>query len=508
MILIFICIYVRCLKLFKRVNILVIILYLVSLSIFSIGFAEENTARDAIKTLIPLLEKVEIDVSNDDLEKANLSFNDYKNQFLKLKNDIRSDSIIGYSEIESKTAALTISLLNEDKNKSLTDISSLTKTIKDYSDDTLNDHPNKIEKMSLSSYITLLKNAKESISNKDMNQAIEQVQQLRKDWLGVEGDVVSQSQSIYNNSEKHLVLLEGYIQQNNFSKVSKILDQMITDLEPLQKDSYGIWDAALIPIREGVEALLVIGSLLAVTKKATVSNGRKWIWGGTISGLLVSMLIGLLVTYFLKAISFGENNFLINGWSGVIASIMLLYVSYWLHRNSNMKNWNSFIKGKTEKAISNGKLISFAVLSFLAILREGLETVIFLIGMVNRMPIEKFLMGIVVGIGILVIFGILMLKVGSFLPLKPFFFVSSIIVFYLCIKFMGTGIHSLQLSGLINSAVNESIPTVSFIGIYPSWYSTLPQLIISLMAVGVLTYQYVNKKKLSKTNGGTTHEVK
>jgi hypothetical protein len=86
---------------------------------------------------------------------------------------------------------------------------------------------------------------------------------------------------------------------------------------------------------------------------------------------------------------------------------MLLYLSYWLHRNSNIKQWNSFIKGKTEKAISNGKMISFAVLSFLAILREGMETAIFLIGMVNRMPVEKFLMGIVVGVGILVIFGIL-----------------------------------------------------------------------------------------------------
>ena len=278
---------------------------------------------------------------------------------------------------------------------------------------------------------------------------------------------------------------------------------MITDLEPLQKDSFGIWDAALIPIREGVEALLVVGALLTIVKKSNVPKGRRWIWGGTISGLLVSIIIGIMVSYFISSIAFGQNNFLINGWSGVLASLMLLYVSYWLHRNSNIAQWNNFIKQKTENAISNGKMFSFATLAFLAILREGMETVIFLIGMVNRMPMNKLILGILLGFGVLFIIAFLMLKVGTYLPMKPFFLVSSFIVFYMCIKFMGSGIHSLQLAGLISSDVNEGIPTISFLGVYPSWYSTMPQIIIFMLAISVILYKHFKKNRSERIIGGS-----
>ncbi len=106
---------------------------------------------------------------------------------------------------------------------------------------------------------------------------------------------------------------------------------------------YGIWDAALIPIREGLEALLVIGALLTISKKTNSSKGTKWVWGGTSAGALISIVVGFVVTYVLSNISFGKSNFILNGLSGVIASLMLLYVSYWLHRYSNIKKWNTFI---------------------------------------------------------------------------------------------------------------------------------------------------------------------
>jgi high-affinity iron transporter len=486
----------------KIAFLLLIVSIFISFSTLSKGYAEGNKAHDLAKTLLPFLHETEKQNDANHKEQAHTYFTSYKTQWFKVKNEIRKDSAEGYSEMEAKTALLSISLLNENQKESKKNITALVNTIKDYSNGTLNTDPNKIEKKSLSSYIALLKTTKQSFSTKDIQKGQTLVQQIKLEWLGVEGDVVSQSQSAYNNSERYLVLIEAYVQdENKLSKGVKTLDQMIVELEPLQKATYGIWDAALIPIREGVEALLVIGALLSVTKKANVTSGRRWIWGGTIMGLVISAAIGLLVSYFLKSISFGQNNFLINGWSGVIASLMLLYVSYWLHRNSNMKQWNNFIQGKTVKAISNGKMVSFAVLSFIAILREGMETAIFLIGMVNRMPIERFLAGILLGFGILVILGVVMLKLGAYLPLKPFFFVSSIIVFYLCIKFMGTGLHSLQLSGLLQSNVSEGMPSISFLGVYPSWYSTLPQLIILLLALGAVVYQKLNKRQLQSAGG-------
>lgn len=80
---------------------------------------------------------------------------------------------------------------------------------------------------------------------------------------------------------------------------------------------------------------------------------------------MVSLALGMVVAFWLSALAFGDNNNLINGWAGLIASIMMLYVSYWLHRNSDITRWNNYMEGKSNQALSNGKMISlpFSVFS-------------------------------------------------------------------------------------------------------------------------------------------------
>lgn len=488
----------------RKIVFICLSLFIVLFSNFHLSVYAKGNAKESTKELLTSLNDIQDCLQKNDLEGADRLFREFKVEWTKVKGDIREDSPEALQMVESEMAQLSLSLLNEEQEKTIEYSNKLINVLKKYSEGTLNTDPNKIEEKSLSSYITLLKNTKESLEKNDLATGKLQVQQLTNEWLSVEGDVVTQSQSVYNNAEKSLVLLAAYVEdENKIDTAIKTIDQLIIDLEPLQKDSYGIWDAALIPIREGVEALLVVGALLTVVKKANVPKGRRWILGGTLLGLLVSIIIGIIVSYILTSISFGQNNFLINGWSGVLASLMLLYVSYWLHRNSNINQWNNFIKDRTKTALSTGKMVSFAALAFLAILREGMETVIFLIGMVNRMPVEKLLLGIGIGFGILFIIAILMLKVGASLPLKPFFLVSSLIVFYMCIKFMGSGIHSLQLSGIIDSTVNENIPTISVLGVYPSWYSTLPQIVIFVIAIGVVIYNRIKQNRTEQKIGGT-----
>jgi high-affinity iron transporter len=209
----------------------------------------------------------------------------------------------------------------------------------------------------------------------------------------------------------------------------------------------------------------------------------------------LSLIVGLTVSMVLSSMAFGNNNALINGWSGVIASVMLLYVSYWLHRNSNIRRWNQFIQSKSQKAMSTGRMLSFSIIAFLAILREGMETVIFLIGMASRMPAAELVGGMATGFAVLVVIGFLMLKIGVKLPLKPFFLVSSFIVFYLCFKFMGSGIHSLQMAGILPSTVHDYLPSISLISLYPSWYSTLPQAISLLIAIAFMIKNQWQKHK-------------
>ncbi|WKB37399.1 FTR1 family protein [Terrilactibacillus sp. S3-3] len=322
---------------------------------------------------------------------------------------------------------------------------------------------------------------------------------MQQDWLSVEGDVVSQSQSVYTESEKDLVMIDAYLAKpKDRAKALPMISAMIANLKPLASNNYSIWDAALIPIREGMEALLVIGALLTFSKKANSKKAKRWVWSGTISAIAVCIAVGIIVSFLLSAAAFGNNNSLINGWSGVIASVMLLYVGYWLHRNADIQRWNHFIRSKTEQAMTQSRMISFAALAFIAVLREGMETVIFLIGMAGRMPAMRLILGIALGLGILVIIGFLMLKIGVMLPLRPFFLISSLIVFYLCFKFIGSGIHSLQMAGVIPSTAADYLPSMNSLSIFPSWYSTGPQALFLLITLVIVAKGQWDTFKKSK----------
>lgn len=248
----------------------------------------------------------------------------------------------------------------------------------------------------------------------------------------------------------------------------------------------------MIPIREGLEALLVVGALLAFVKKSN-EKGAGWIWLGVSGGLGLSIVLAVIVKFVFSAGAFGNNNSLISGWTGIIAAIMLLYVSYWLHSKSNISDWQQYIRNKSQSALDTGRLVSLGIISFLAVFREGTETVLFLIGMVNQISIQNLIFGLLIGFGVLIVLAYLMLIAGLKLPMRPFFMVSSVIVFYLSIKFTGMGIHSLQLAGLLPST-SAPLPSLDVIALYPSWQSAVPQIVLILLALlAVIWKKRVNK---------------
>ncbi|BBO00234.1 FTR1 family iron permease [Sporolactobacillus terrae] len=424
-------------------------------------------------------------------QSADAPYSSFKTWWQQHKTAVSKSSLDVSIQLSQDISSASLDLLNGNRKQSIKSLSTLRQTLQDYQSGLYGGVKSSTHQ-SLGSYITELENAKHALEQKDWVTAATQVKQLQQDWLSVEGDVVSQSQSIYTESEKNLVMMDAYLANpKTHSKAQPLIDEMITSLKPLASANYGMWDAALIPIREGLEALLVIGALLTFARKADSTPAKLWIWSGTTLAIVVCLAVGALVSFLLSVASFGNNNSLINGWSGVIASLMLLYVGYWLHRNADIQRWNAFIKSQTAQAISKRKMISFALLAFIAVLREGMETVIFLIGMAGRMPASTLILGIAIGFSFLIVIGVLMLKLGVLLPLRPFFMISSFVVFYLGFKFMGSGIHSLQMAGVLPSSVSDRLPSVNSLSIFPSWYSIVPQAICLVIFVIILSKRWL-----------------
>ena len=146
--------------------------------------------------------------------------------------------------------------------------------------------------------------------------------------------------------------------------------------------------AFLILIREGLEALLVVAAVVAYLVKSGNQRFTKWIYLGVLAGLAGSGLIAVLFTFLFGGS--GPVQEISEGVCALIAMLMLLWTSNWMLNKSSVEAWNRYIRTKTESAVADaqnkvaadegvglGMVVSLAMLSFLAVFREGAETVIF-----------------------------------------------------------------------------------------------------------------------------------
>jgi high-affinity iron transporter len=442
-----------------------------------------------------------LDAANQDLAKSKDIFEQFHTQWLDQEATVKIDSKDAYHDIETQMGQVDYSFLMNKQDEVIVALQNLQEVLNQYINGQYGAGSSTDEdvSMTLSGFVKLLVEVKEEVVNHDQEKASDGISEVRANWLSVEGSVVAQSSSIYSDTERDLVIVHAMITEKNYDEAAQLLTNMVSYLSPLaQKSSYTMWDAAMIPIREGMEALLVVGSLLALVKKSNNVKGKIWIWSGVLTGLLISAILAVVIKFVFTLGAFGTNNFLIAGWTGLFAAVMLLYMSYWLHNKSNVKQWNQYIQDKTQAALSTGRIITLGALSFLAVFREGTETILFIIGMANQISNQQLLLGILTGFGILALIAVLMLYVGMKLPIRPFFLVSSLIIFYLCIKFTGLGIHSLQLAGLVPNSHSSILPSISSLAFFPSWQSTAPQVAIALSAIIFLIWSKVSKKERSE----------
>ncbi|MGE7941760.1 FTR1 family iron permease [Lysinibacillus xylanilyticus] len=480
-----------------------ILLLILGIGIHTPAMAAGNSSQDIKKAEESVNRAIDL-ASQGKLAEAENAYDQFNKTWRQIEEEIKAYSITAYRDIESSMGKVVYAFTINKQDQVLLALKDLKAVNEKFATGGYHKESDlKKEDLSLDDFILILQKTKKEILEENKLGATEGIKNASDSWLSVEGVVVAQSTSIYSDTERDLVAVQAMLNANppNYEQAKKLIDNMVTNLTPLAtKSQYTYWDAAMILIREGLEALLVVIALMSFVKKSADSKGKAWIWTGVLTGLGVSVILALIVKFVISSGAFGNNNALIGGWTGVFAAVMLLYMSYWLHSQSNIADWNRYIHEKSQNALSTGKLISLGVLAFLAVFREGTETVLFYIGMASQIKLQSLLLGFLIGAAILGILAYLMVFVGLKLPLRPFFMVSSVIVFYLCIKFTGMGIHSLQLAGLLPTTNAPGIPNIEFFALYSSWESAIPQIILVLAAILILLIKNIKHKNFKTVN--------
>jgi high-affinity iron transporter len=271
------------------------------------------------------------------------------------------------------------------------------------------------------------------------------------------------------------------------SDADAVLTRMRDRLAPLVEVSgnYSVFDAFVIMLREGLEALLVIGALTAFLRRSGNADKQSWIWGGAGLGVALSVALAVVLQQVFQRAGAGLGSELVEGSVGLIAAAMLFYVSYWLHSKARLGAWQTYIRQKSSAAVAGGSMLSLGLVALLAVFREGAETAVFYLGIAPSISPSDLLLGLGLGVLALALIGAALLVIGLRLPLRPFFLASSALIYYLGFKFVGTGLHALQVAGVL-PATPGPLPSSDALGVYPTWETAVPQLMLLALAAAVL----------------------
>ncbi|WP_136192333.1 FTR1 family iron permease [Actinomyces procaprae] len=269
----------------------------------------------------------------------------------------------------------------------------------------------------------------------------------------------------------------------------------ISPVKAFLTGSFG--QAFLILLREGLEAILVVAAVIAYLLKAGMKDRVKYIYAGLILGLAGSGMVALLFAWLYDSASAHQE--ILEGVVALIAMVMLLFTSNWMLSKSSVASWNRYIKDKTEASISNGGFWALASLSFLAVFREGAETVMFYEALFAMDPSgsASIWQGFAAGAVVLVAVFLLIRFTSVRIPLRPFFAITSFLMAVLVVIFAGGGAHALIEGDIIPATYVEGWPTYDYLGLYPYRETLLFQafmaaLVIVLSAVSVLRHRRVD----------------
>ena len=340
--------------------------------------------------------------------------------------------------------------------------------------------------LTLKDGIQLLEKALDEFKAGKTQEASSNMKKFITIWPSIEGDVSTRNATLYTRveSETPVIMVKG-----NEKKYQDQLQALINDLSQIDTSaSYNFFDAMLILLREGVEALLIVMALVTTLKAAKMKKGLKWVYTGAVMGILASLAIAVLLQFLFPAVSSGSNREIIEGAVGIFAVLMMIMVGIWLHSKSSIKKWNDFMESQMKAVTATGSFISMFALSFLAVFREGAETILFYAGIYPRIDKASFFLGIGLAFLVLFVLALIMNKASTYFKPHRIFLILTWLIYALAFKMLGVSIHALQLTNILPSHLMNGFTSIDWAGIYPSLEVVTCQLIFVVIVL-IITWK-------------------
>lgn len=204
--------------------------------------------------------------------------------------------------------------------------------------------------------------------------------------------------------------------------------------------------ALLITLREGLEAALVVGVVLGVLRKVGRRDRSKVVWAGAGAGAVVSVTAGIALNA-LGVVLEGRGEEVFEGITMLLASAVLTWMIFWMQRQGRQVQLG--LERDTRQAISANNARMLFGLSFAAVVREGIETALFLTAAAFRATTAQTLIGGALGLLVAIVLGWIMFAWGKRLNVRAFFRATGLLLILFAAGLLAQSVHELQEAALL-----------------------------------------------------------
>ncbi|AHM73568.2 FTR1 family iron permease [Yersinia hibernica] len=324
---------------------------------------------------------------------------------------------------------------------------------------------------------------------------------------GMENKVGSRDAAFKSTLEGHFTRLVSLM------KAGQPLEQLQAEAAALQKDLSSAvemlgggdetdWSlfiySLLIIVREGLEALLIVAAIVAYLVKNNHHDKLPLIRQSVVVALIASVLTAFVFQWLFA--NSGQSRELLEGFTMMVAVVMLFSMSYWLLSKTEARQWKAYLEGKFSKSLSSGSMIGLWLTSFLAVYREGAETVLFYLALMGDASTTSGHLSILAGFGVGCVILLVAYLVMRFtvvkLPLKPFFMFTGGFMYLMAFVFAGKSVLELIEGKLFEPTLLPGVPEISWLGVYPYLETLIPQGILLVAALVALWVMQRRGRKL------------
>ncbi len=327
----------------------------------------------------------------------------------------------------------------------------------------------------------------------------------------IEGAVRSRDAKAARNVERAFTQFRGTLLADGAwvgvvkarEEVDDALDAALTSITPTISSRILFTQSVVIMLREGLEAILIIGALTAFLTKAGADQRKRDIGWGVFAAVVASLVTaGGFATLFRH--SAGRQD-LLEGITMLVAAGVLFWVSFWLVSKIELRKWQAFVGNQMQRAMNSKRTLALAAVAFLAVYREGFETVLFFSALVTSSDGSSgsaVAVGSGIGVGLIVLGVVyfLMQRYSVRLPLKPFFAATSGLLYVMAFSFAGQGVSELQEIGIISITPLNWVPAIPALGIFPTAQTLFSQLLIATALFGALLWVFWLEPRLVRAD--------